>query len=79
MKDNMFTKEEAAGKIESMSNSQFEEFLSILPPEITEEDKQIMRTHRAWVKFFTDLAYHNAVKEAFQEVVAPQIWKEANA
>lgn len=75
----MLTKVEVASKIERMSNSQFEEFLSILPPEITEEDKQRMRTHRAWVKFFTDVAYHNAVKEAFKEVVAPQIWKEANA
>lgn len=74
-----FTNKEAQHKIETMSDMQFEEFLSILPPEITEEDKQTMRTHRAWVKFFTDLSYHRAVKEAFKEVVAPQIWKEANA
>lgn len=73
------TNKEAQHKIETMSESQFEELLSILPPEITEEDKQIMRTHRAWVKFFTDLSYHRAVTEAFKEVVAPQIWKEANA
>jgi hypothetical protein len=73
-----FTKEEAQHTIEIMSETQFEEFLSLLPEEITEEEKQIMRTHRAWVKFFTDVAYHRAVKEAFKEVVATQIWKEAN-
>ena len=73
------TKEEAEHSIEIMSESKFEEFLSLLPEEITEEDKQIMRTRRAWVKFFTDLAYNRAVKEAFKEVVAPQIWAEANA
>lgn len=73
-----FTKEEAQHKIETMNESNFEKFLSLLPPEITEEDKKIMITHRAWVKFYTDVSYHRAVKEAFKEVVGTQIWKEVN-
>lgn len=50
--------------IETMSEERFERFLSILPPEITEADKQTMRTHRAFIKLFTNLSYHQAVKEA---------------
>lgn len=60
--------------IEAMSDEEFTQFLSLLPPEVTEADKQVMITHRAWIKLFTDPERYVAIRDA----LATALWAEFN-